>query len=75
MLKISAFYYFKIENGKRKLDYKMAVKIASIFNLTPDDIFYKFLSLILFIIFYSLLFLPSLELLLTYLIQLILVMF
>ena len=43
MLKISAFYYFKIENGKRKLDYKMAVKIASIFNLTPDDIFYKFL--------------------------------
>ena len=40
MLKISPSYYSQIENGKRKLDYKMAVKIASIFELYPDDIFY-----------------------------------
>ncbi len=39
MLKISPPYYSQIENGKRKLDYKMAVKIASIFELYPDDIF------------------------------------
>ena len=32
MLKISPSYYSQIENGKRKLDYKMAVKIASIFD-------------------------------------------
>lgn len=40
MLKISPAYYSQIENGKRNLDYKMAVKIASIFGLYPDDIFY-----------------------------------
>lgn len=27
---------------KEKLDYKMAVKIASIFGLYPDDIFYTY---------------------------------
>ncbi len=42
MLKISPSYYSQIENGKRKLDYKMAVKIASIFELYPDDIFYTY---------------------------------
>ena len=31
--------YWMIENGKRKLNYETAVKIASIFGLKPDDIF------------------------------------
>ncbi len=40
-LKISKPFYWQIENGKRRLSYKMAVKIAKVFNLKPDDIFYK----------------------------------
>jgi putative transcriptional regulator len=32
-------YYWQIENGKRRLTYDLAVKISSVFNLTPDDIF------------------------------------
>ena len=39
-LKISVSYYCQIENGNRKLNYSMAVKIASIFKMWPDDIFY-----------------------------------
>ncbi|HCD07174.1 MAG TPA: XRE family transcriptional regulator [Lactobacillus sp.] len=31
--------YWMIENGKRKLNYEMAVRIASIFGKNPDDIF------------------------------------
>lgn len=38
-LSMSKEGYWMIENGKRKLNYEMAVKIASIFNLKPDDIF------------------------------------
>ena len=40
-LDISKPFYWQIENGKRNLSYKMAVKIASIFKMRPDDIFYK----------------------------------
>lgn len=40
-LKISKPFYWQIENGKRRLSYKMAVKIARVFDLKPDDIFYK----------------------------------
>ncbi|MBR3198545.1 MAG: helix-turn-helix transcriptional regulator [Bacilli bacterium] len=40
-LKISKPFYWQIENKKRRLSYDMAVKIACIFNLKPDDIFYK----------------------------------
>lgn len=32
-------HYWMIENGKRNLSYKNAVKIASVFNKEPDDIF------------------------------------
>lgn len=39
---ISKPFYWQIENGKRKLTYSMALKIASIFNLKPDDIFYEY---------------------------------
>ncbi|MBR1413362.1 MAG: helix-turn-helix transcriptional regulator [Bacilli bacterium] len=37
---ISPSYYWQIENKKRRLYYNIAVKIAKVFNLKPDDIFY-----------------------------------
>jgi len=37
---ISQGYYCLIENGKRRLYYDVAVKIAGVFNLKPDDLFY-----------------------------------
>jgi putative transcriptional regulator len=40
-LKISKPYYWQIENDKRGLSYDMAFKIAKIFNVKPDDIFYS----------------------------------
>lgn len=36
---ISKEYYWMIENGKRKLSYELAVKIANVFGTKPDDIF------------------------------------
>ena len=39
-LNISKPFYWQIENNQRRLTYDMAVKIADIFNTTPDDIFY-----------------------------------
>ena len=39
LLKISKTFYWQIETGNRRLSYGMAVKIASIFELRPDDIF------------------------------------
>ena len=40
-LNISTAYYCLIENKKRNLYYDMAIKIASIFNMKPDELFYK----------------------------------
>lgn len=40
-LGISQSYYWQIENGTRKLYYDMAKKIAKVFALKPDDIFYS----------------------------------
>lgn len=37
---ISKTYYWQIENRKRRLYYDLAVKIAAIFKLKPDDLFY-----------------------------------
>lgn len=39
-LNISIGFYSLIENSNRRLTYDMAIKISSIFNLKPDDIFY-----------------------------------
>lgn len=39
-LSISASFYSQIENNKRRLYYDMAVRISSLFNMKPDDIFY-----------------------------------
>lgn len=36
---ISKEYYWMIENGKRRLHYGLAVKIADVFNVSPDNIF------------------------------------
>lgn len=36
---ISKEYYWQIENGKRRLYYELAVKIARVFGKTPDEIF------------------------------------
>ena len=39
-LNISKAYYWQIENGNRNLYYKMAKKIAEIFKMKPDELFY-----------------------------------
>ena len=41
MLKISPNFYSLKENKKRRLYYDTSIKIASIFNMKPDDIFLK----------------------------------
>lgn len=40
-LGISKPFYCQIENGKRRLNYAMAVKIAHFFNVKPDNLFYE----------------------------------
>lgn len=41
VLNICPAYYCLIENKKRKLYYEMAIKIANIFDVKPDDLFYS----------------------------------
>jgi len=41
LLDISKPYYWQLENGKRNLSYSMAFKIAKLFKLKPDDLFYE----------------------------------
>ena len=41
LLNISKCYYWQIENKKRRLTYKMALKISLIFKTKPDNIFYN----------------------------------
>ena len=38
---ISKAYYCQIENGKRRLYYEMAFKIANFFGVKPDSLFYE----------------------------------
>lgn len=40
-LNISKPFYWQIETEKRSFKYSMAVKIAAIFNMKPDEIFYE----------------------------------
>ena len=40
-LGISKPFYCQVENGVRRLSYDMAVRIAMIFGLKPDDIFFN----------------------------------
>lgn len=39
-LNVCKAYYWQIEHNNRRLNYKLAKEIASIFKLKPDDIFY-----------------------------------
>ena len=41
LLGISKTFYWQIENGKRRLSYERAIKIAKIFKMTPDELFYN----------------------------------
>lgn len=41
LIGVSTAYYWQLENKKRNLYYKTAIKIARVFNLKPDDIFYE----------------------------------
>lgn len=41
ILGISKSYYWQIEHKNRRLYYDMAKKIAEIFDLKPDDIFFE----------------------------------
>ena len=41
ILGISKAFYWQIEHKNRRLYYDMAKKIAAIFDLKPDDIFYE----------------------------------
>lgn len=41
LLGITKSYYWKLENEKCIITYKMAFNIAQVFNLRPDDIFYE----------------------------------
>jgi len=40
-LGISKPFYCQIENGTRRLSYDMAIRIANVFNVKPDTIFYN----------------------------------
>lgn len=39
-LGISKPYYWQLEHDQKRLSYDMAIKIAKIFHLKPDDLFY-----------------------------------
>lgn len=41
LLGISKAYYWQIENNTRGLSYNMAIKIADIFKMKPDEVFYE----------------------------------
>jgi len=41
ILKISKTFYWQIETKNRRLSYDMAVRIADIFKMKPDDIFLR----------------------------------
>ena len=40
-LKISKSFYWQLEQNQRRLSYETAFKLALIFKLKPDDIFYN----------------------------------
>lgn len=38
-------YYWQLEHGNRRLYYEMALKIAKVFKLKPDDLFYDYYNM------------------------------
>ena len=41
MLGISKPYYWQLEHDQKRLSYDMAIKIANIFHMKPDELFYE----------------------------------
>ena len=41
ILGISKPYYWQLEHDQKRLSYDMAIKIANIFHLKPDELFYE----------------------------------
>ena len=41
MIGISKSFYSQLENCKRRLLYDMAIRIAAVFKMKPDELFYK----------------------------------
>lgn len=37
---ISKVYLWQIENDKRRLNYSLAIKLAAVFKMKPDQLFY-----------------------------------
>ncbi len=37
---ISKPFYWQLENNQRRVTYELAIQIAKVFDLKPDDIFY-----------------------------------
>ncbi|MBQ6687185.1 MAG: helix-turn-helix transcriptional regulator [Bacilli bacterium] len=40
LIGLSPTYYWQLENKQRRLYYEIAIKIAKVFSLKPDDVFY-----------------------------------
>ncbi|MEG0026488.1 MAG: helix-turn-helix transcriptional regulator [Bacilli bacterium] len=40
-LNICKTFYWQLENNKRRISYEMAINIAGIFKLKPDELFYE----------------------------------
>ncbi|WP_054710728.1 helix-turn-helix transcriptional regulator [Bacillus sp. JCM 19041] len=40
LIHVSTPFYWQVENGKRGLSYELAVRIAKVFSLKPDDLFF-----------------------------------
>lgn len=40
MLNISPGFYWQVEHQTRRLTYDLAIQIAKVFHLKPDDLFY-----------------------------------
>lgn len=40
-LHVSKAYISMIETGKRSLDYEMAIQMAGLFDVRPDDVFFE----------------------------------
>lgn len=38
---ISKPFYWQLENNQRRMTYELAIQIAKVFDLKPDDIFYE----------------------------------
>lgn len=40
LIGISKPFYWQIENDQRRMTYELSVRIANVFGLKPDDLFY-----------------------------------